>query len=130
MKHFQMLAAIGFVLGLALVGQPALAQRPAAVTCSDLVTGIPCFTELDALCTATQDAASLKNRDRDSLIGKVVGASIKLSQDKVGDSVAKLADYERKLNQLIDAPKPKISGGDADSLSGALISAQLCLDTL
>lgn len=130
MNVSRMLAVMGIFLGFVLVGQPALAAPPAAVTCSDLVTGVPCFTQLDELCAATEAAESLTSRDRDTLISKVVGASIKLGQDKVEDAVAKLGDYEIKLNQLIEAPKAKLSSADADTLSSALISAQLCLDIL
>ena len=72
----------------------------------------------------------LKQRDKDSLLGKVVGASIKLSQGKFADAEEKLFDYEMKLDGLINARKPKIDDGDADILAAALLGAQLCIDAI
>ena len=102
-------------------------------TCADVVTSGWCDTELVALCTATDDAGSLKDRDENGLISKVVGASIKLVQGKIPDADQKLGDYEAKLDQLAstsNTPKAKISEEDADDLSDALIEAQLCVDAL
>lgn len=116
--------------GLLLTAGPSFAGRPQpAVTCADMVPG-DCEAELTSLCAGTEAAGSLKGRDRDGLVSKVVGASIKISQEKILDAEQKLADYELKLTSLGDAPKPKISEEDADTLSGLLIGAQICVATL
>lgn len=116
--------------GLLLTAGASFAGGPSpAVTCAELVPGA-CDAELSDLCAATEAAGSLKDRDRDGLVSKVVGASIKISQEKILDAEQKLADYEFKLTSLGDTPKPKISEEDADTLSGLLIGAQICVATL
>jgi len=112
------------------VAAPASAapRRPPTVTCAyDLVLSGSCEMELAALCTATEEASSLRDQDRERLVGKVVEASIKLSHGKFADAEKKLSDYEMKLNALINARKPKIRDADADTLDGALLDAQLCV---
>ena len=114
---------------LTLLAVPAVARRPAAVDCADLVDSA-CISELESLCIATENAGSLKNRDRNALVGKVLGANVKLVQDKVDDGGAKLDDYDRKLNALNEARKPKISEDDFGTLLEGLLAAQLCVGSL
>ena len=97
-----------------------------APNCSLIITN-SCTPKLENLCTATAGADSLKDRDQDGLVSKVVAAAIKLNQGKTDDADGKLDDYEDKLDALINAPKAKINDGDADLLSAALIDAQLCV---
>jgi hypothetical protein len=113
---------------LTLLALPAFAGRPSAsATCADLVDSA-CISQLESLCLATEDADSLKNRDRNALVGKVLTTNVKLAQDKVGD--AKLDDYDKKLNALNDADKPKISNDDFMVLLGELLAAQMCVGSL
>jgi len=72
----------------------------------------------------------LKQRDKDSLVGKVVRSSVKLSHGKFADADQKLSDYETKLDALSTASKPKIDDADADTLAAALFDAQLCIDLI
>ncbi|MCK4842189.1 MAG: hypothetical protein KAT04_09955 [Methylococcales bacterium] len=64
------------------------------------------------------------------MIGKTIGADIKLDQGKVSDADAKLLNIEDKLDSLIDAQKPKISEGYADHISDKLVASQLCVDLI
>ena len=109
---------------------PSMAIPPGSDSpqCQDLVFSA-CNDELHTLCGVT-DAATLKDRDRDTLVSKVLGAAVKLSQFKPLEADQKLADYETKLDSLINAPKPKISEGDANSLSSELVSARMCVDAV
>ena len=90
--------------------------------------------ELQALCIAIEDAGppdgSLKDRDAATMKSKDYGAVIKINEEKYEDAASKLMDIEYKLDQLVNAAKPKISEDDADAISGALIDAQLCVDAL
>jgi hypothetical protein len=116
---------------LSVLAFPAFAGRPSAsVTCESLVDSY-CMPQLESLCEATEDADSLKNRDRNGLVGKVLNTSVKLSQDKVDDATDKLDGYDRKLNALNDdANKPKISNDDFMVLLGKLLAAQVCVGGL
>lgn len=98
--------------------------------CADLASPIQCEDQLANLCAATGLANSLKTRDRDTLVSKVLGAAVKLDQGKPLDADQKLEGYESTLTSLINAPKPKISEDDANSLSSALTSARMCVDTI
>jgi hypothetical protein len=120
---------------LTLMAGPALAIPPGTdpPECADLVSSA-CTTQLEALCAATDAAGSLKDRDRNTLVSKVLGAGIKLTQGKVDQADEKLGDYESKLDQLIATQaspgKEKINDDDADALTLALITAQGCVDSL
>ena len=116
---------------LSVLAFPAFAGRPSAsATCADLVDSA-CISELESLCLATKDADSLRTRDRNGLVGKVLNANVKLTQDKVVDATAKLDGYDRKLNALNDdAKKPKISNDDFMVLLGELLEAQMCVGSL
>jgi len=89
-----------------------------------------CTSELGTLCAAIEGAGSLKPRDRDTMVSKTIGADIKLEQDKILEADAKLYKIELKLDSLVNAPKPKIIGGDANAISAALTAAQTCVDGL
>lgn len=130
-KNLSILIVVVAAAGLMLGTDVAFAKGPPspAIDCTALVPGA-CDVELVALCEATEAAASLKDRDRDGLVGKVVATSIKISQDKTADAEQKLADYGMKLDSLINAVKPKISEADANTLSALLVGAQICVAAL
>ncbi len=136
MKAFKMFTISFLSLSFLLITSPANAIKPDSLTpdCADLVTGIDCETELGALCAATDAADSLKARDENTLVSKVLGAGTKIDQGKVEDADWKLTNYESKLDQLIGTrvipAKAKISEDDADDLSTALTAAQMCVDGL
>ena len=75
-------------------------------------------------------AGSLKTKDAAGMKSKDYGAVIKINEEKYEDAASKLMDIEYKLDQLVNAAKPKISEDDADAISGFLIGAQLCVDAL
>lgn len=113
---------------LALTYAPgAMAQRAPAATCYDVETTESCTAELAGLCAEIESSESLKQRDIESMISKVVGASIKLNQDKAADAEQKLAEIGEKVDTLATAPKSKISDDDANAISGALTAAELCV---
>ena len=127
---------IAFAGLLTLMAGSALAGGPDP-DCIDLAS--ECFVvnpdgtlrpTLANLCEATKDADSLKGRDRDGLISKVLAAGSKLAQGKTGDADQKLQNYEDKLDSLVNATKPKISEADANALSPKLIDAQMCVADL
>jgi len=120
---------IAFAGLLTLMAGSALADRqgPPSANCADMIPN-ECYVELSALCSATENAISLKPMNKSGLKTKVLGAAIKLNQDKIGQADQKLVDYETKLGQLDDADKPKISEADANTLGAALSAAQLCVD--
>lgn len=134
MKTIQTLSIMILGFSLMAITAPANALPPGtpSPTCDDLKANIACHDELALLCAATDAATSLKSRDRDTLVSKVLGAGTKLSQGKVDDANQKLQNYEDKLNALIDPPggKAKISPGDADTLMERLIAARMCVDDL
>lgn len=127
-KNLSIVIVLVAAAGLTFGTEVAAAKGPPspAIDCTALVPGA-CDVELTALCEATEAAGSLKDRDRDGLVGKVVETTIKISQDKTADAEQKLADYGLKLAGLINATKPKISEADADSLSALLVGAQICV---
>lgn len=127
-KNLSILIVLVAVAGLMLGADVAFAKGPPrpAVDCTALIPGA-CDVELAALCAATEAASSLKDRDRDGMVGKVVETTIKISRDKTADAEQKLADYGLKLEGLINAAKPKISEADANTLSALLVGAQICV---
>jgi hypothetical protein len=128
----KMLSRLLVVSALTFLALPAFAGRgkpSASADCADLVYS-ECITYLTTLCDDTSDAGSLKTRDQNGLIGKVLNANVKLTQDKVSDASKKLDDYDTKLNALNDARKPKISDEDFVKLLGDVLDAQMCVGGL
>lgn len=50
-----------------------------------------------------------ESRDQVGLEAKAVAALSKALEEKYGDSIAKLEDLTAKVNELLDAPKPKLN---------------------
>ena len=126
----KMMSRLLVVSALTFFALPAFAGRPkASADCAVLVDS-ECITELTTLCNHTSDADSLKTRDRNGLIGKVLNANVKLTQDKVSDASGKLDNYDTKLNDLNDASKPKISNEDFVTLMDDVLKAQMCVGGL
>jgi hypothetical protein len=127
-SKFYTRSILSIVFGLSLLFTTGLANaaRPGSnLSCEPPPDGnLPvanfCNQQLVDLCGAVASAATppLKQRDKDGLINKVIGAATKINQNK------------SKLNQLINAPKLKISEADANTISAALMSAQTCVDEL
>jgi len=112
-------------------GAQAIKPGTEPPTCDDVLVGVACSVELDALCAAIDDSgAPLKQRDIDTMISKVVGASVKIDQGKLIQAGEKLGDIQSKLDQLTGAPKAKIAEADADAIQAALNAAELCVDGL
>ena len=120
---------IAFAGLLTLMAGSAMAIKPGAdlPDCAKMVSN-SCSLQLQALCDATDAAISLRDRDRNTLVSKVLGAAVKLTQGKADDADEKLYKYELKLDSLINAPKAKITDGDADAISLVLTPAQTCVD--
>lgn len=123
--------SVAMLLG-ASVANAAKPGPVAKANCNYFLTSpnVSCTDELSDLCKAIESAKSLKDRDRDGMIGKTIGADIKLEQYKTSDADAKLVNIEEKLDSLANAPKPKIDEDDANAISEALTPAQTCVDKL
>ena len=126
----KMMSRLLVVSALTFLALPAFAGRPkASADCANLVES-DCITELRTLCDDTRYADSLGTRDQNGLIGKVLNANVKLSQDKVSDASKKLDNYDTKLNDLNEASKAKISNQDFVTLMDDVLKAQMCVGGL
>lgn len=65
-----------------------------------------------------------------SLDTKLVDASLKLSEGKYEDAIAKLVDFRTTVETLAAAPKPKISQEDAQLLIADANNAIACIQGL
>ena len=82
------------------------------------------------LAAASDTAPSLEGRAGDNLAAKATAAGSKLDAGKVGDALAKLTDYDRTLEALHDAAKPKVSEDDYVFLDSAVHAATICVENL
>jgi hypothetical protein len=57
-----------------------------------------------------------ESRDQVGLEAKAVAALSKALEEKYGDSIAKLEDLTAKVNELLDAPKPKLDDAAGDDI--------------
>jgi hypothetical protein len=89
-----------------------------------------CELSLDALRTVTEGAESLSDKDRAALLSKVASATVKVNQAKFCDALDKLNDYKAKVNDLLNARKPKISAEDAAALLSLVDDAIECVTEL
>lgn len=131
MKYFITTLLLSLTLGIT----PANAGKPdpvGAADCSYFDENAPasCADQLIDLCAAIEANTSLKTRDEEGLIGKTIGAGIKINQDKFNDATTKLDQIGSKVSSLADATKPKISEDDADLISSKQTDAELCVDGL
>ena len=117
MKIASISAIIIFALAM-LVGVPS--------TRADIGT---CQLLLDSLRLQTE-AVDISAKDRATLLSKVDEAKAKINQAKFCDALLKLNDYKAKVNELRNAPKPKISQADADSLLSLVNDAIACVTEL
>ena len=88
-----------------------------------------CQLLLDSLRSQTE-AVDISAKDRATLLSKVDDAKAKINQAKFCDALEKLNDYRAKVNDLLNAPKPKISQEDADSLLTLVNDAIACITEL
>lgn len=142
-------AVVASILGIFLfvTAQAVKAQPPGPPIpdCVNIPVGIGCYAELTALCSATEGALVGVNiaagdegfkdqRDRDTLVSKVVGAGVKISQGKVSsagfeDPEEKLLQYGAKLDSLPAPPDPKAKISDTlkTNLNALLLVAEGCV---
>jgi hypothetical protein len=108
----------------------AIAAKPgpvASATCADVQATAFCGIKIADLCGAIEKADSLKQRNIDGMISKVVGASIKMNQYKGTEAEYKLGEVGTKVDILADAAKPKISDDDANAISAGVNDAVTCV---
>jgi hypothetical protein len=138
--------AIGFVMATA---GSASAVKPGSeaeqlciyvvpdIACNGIDTGVDDL--LDQLCNAIDaagpqpdpdDDGSLKQRDRDTMVSKVIGISEKIADGKIDDAQDKALALLTKFNSLVTAPKRKISITDATNIFAELDPAKACVDGL
>jgi hypothetical protein len=111
--------------GAANAGKPGLVEEP---TCPPPDT-TDCDTELEDLCyTIDNSGEPLKERTIDSWVSKVVGAALKLNEDKPDHAVDKLDQIEASVNDVAGAPKEKINEADADAIIADVILARSCIE--
>jgi hypothetical protein len=129
----KMLSCLLVVSALTFLALPAFAGKPSnsmLANCDLVEPGSLCFGELETLCDDTRAATSFKKlRDQNGLIGKVLSANVKLTQNKVSGADKKLENYFDKLNDLYE-PKPKIGHDDFVMLLEDVLAAQMCLPPL
>ena len=92
-----------------------------------LITNEDCIKQLNSLISATGDATSLIVKDKTGLQEKATNAKEAYSSGKMDDALDNLYDYESKVEELADGPKPKISSTDYESLTKAVKAAIACL---
>ena len=92
-----------------------------------LIANEDCIAELNSLISATGDATSLSVKDKTGLVGKATDAKEAYTSGKMDDTLDKLYDYESKLEELVEGPKPKISSTDYESLTKAVKTVIACL---
>ena len=93
----------------------------------EFVTNEDCIKQLNSLISATSDATSLIVKDKTGLQEKATNAKEAYSSGKMDDALDNLYDYESKVEELADGPKPKISSTEYESLTKAVKAAIACL---
>ena len=103
---------------------------------------VACFTVFSAIGTASAAACSAdfnelrleigrgtfeNSRDQSNLLIKADSAEAKYGDQKYLDSIEKLEDISDKVVDLAGAPKPKLSGEHADSISRAVRETVECV---
>ena len=101
----------------------ALASPAHAATVED------CQVLIADLSVDTPAAASL-GRNGPGLVAKADAASAKLGENKVGDVLEKLRDYDSTLDGLFLASKPKVSAADYATLNTDVESAIACVEDI
>ena len=116
---------VAVAVAVIALGATMTLSAPAHATTVEECRGL--ITDLAA---ASDTASSLEGRPGDNLAAKATAAGSKLDAGKVGDALAKLADYDRTLEALHHAAEPKVSEDDSASLDGAVHSAITCVENL
>ena len=88
-----------------------------------------CQLLLDSLRSQTE-AVDISAKDRATLLSKVDDAKAKINEAKFCDALEKLNQFTAKVNELLNAPKPKISQEDAASLLSIANDAIACVTEL
>lgn len=113
-------AALFAALSLAFAATPARADEA-----TDL-----CIAKARVLELATAGAESLGYKDEATLTSKALDAQVKLAEEKPVDALAKLQEYQQKLDSLITIAKPKVSDADYQTLAPLAADATACVAPL
>jgi hypothetical protein len=114
---------------LALTAAAAIVAGSAVAAPAQAATAQDCETLIGRLRTATNDATSL-GKSGPPLVDKLDSAALKLGENKIGDALQKLVDYDTTLDALHAAPKPKVSEADYASLDSGIADAIACVEGL
>ena len=106
-----------FALAMFLVARPAKAD---ITTCHQLIASLRLATQ----------GVTISDKDRATLLSKLDGADVKIDQAKFCDALLKLTDFRNTVNSLLNAPKPKISQDDANTLLAGVNDAIACVQDL
>lgn len=120
-SRFAVAAAVASSLALAACGG---SEADVAATSAQALDVTPCFDLVATLRAETQVVKFTSAKDQTALLGKLDGASQKLSLGKLADAVLKLQDYTVKVQQLVAAGK--IAAGTA--ADGSVVTPQDLLD--
>jgi len=117
MRAARVLAIAVFGLSMLLAARPVSAD---ITTCHQLIASLREATE----------GVTISDKDRATLLSKLDGADVKIDQAKFCDALQKLTDYRNTVNSLLNAPKPKISAEDANTLLTGVNDAIACVQEL
>jgi hypothetical protein len=106
-----------FALSMLLVVRPASAD---ITTCHQLIASLRLATQ----------GVTISDKDRATLLSKLDGADVKIDQAKFCDALQKLTQFRDAVNSLLNAPKPKISQDDANTLLAGVNDAIACVQDL
>ena len=117
MRTVRIVAVAVAALFMLLSARPANADIP---TCHQLI---------ESLRLATQ-GVTISDKDRATLLSKLDGADAKIDQAKFCDALQKLSQFRDTVTSLLNAPKPKISAEDANTLLTGVNDAIACVQDL
>ena len=117
MRTVRVLAIAVFALSMLLAARPINAD---ITTCHQLIASLRLATQ----------GVTISEKDRATLLSKLDGADVKIDQAKFCDALQKLTQFRDTVNSLLNAPKPKISPDDANTLLTGVNDAIACVQDL
>jgi len=117
LKIIRIFAAGLFTLSMLLVARPASAD---ITTCHQLIASLRLATQ----------GVTISDKDRAGLLSKLDGADVKINQAKFCEALQKLTQFRDTINSLLNAPKPKISQDDANTLLTGVNDVIACVQDL